>query len=173
MFLIACGAQAQVRMPVDRSEVTFSSDAPLERISATNSRSEGLLDVESRSFAIKVPIAAFEGFNSPLQREHFNENYLVSRTYPYATFAGRIIETIDLTVPGTYALRAKGQLTVHGVAKERIVPCKLVVTSDGIRVTTDLDVLLEDHEIRVPRIVNQKIAPVVRVRVDVRFKPRS
>ena len=158
-------------MRVDRSEVSFVSNAPLERIEATNTASEGVLELDARAFAIKVPIKDFLGFNSPLQREHFNENYLVSRTFPYATFTGRIIETIDLTMVGTYTVRAKGQLTIHGVAMERIVPCKLVVATDGVRVTTDMDVLLTDHAIRVPRIVNQKIAPVVSVRIDVRFKP--
>ncbi|HOZ39549.1 MAG TPA: YceI family protein [Flavobacteriales bacterium] len=171
LFLVSLGTFAQSRMYVDRSEVSFVSDAPLEHITATNSACEGLLDPETRSFAIKVPITRFQGFNSPLQREHFNENYLVSRTYPDATFAGRIIETIDLNVSGSHVVRAKGRFTIHGVTMERIVPCKLVVAAEGVRVTTEFDVLLEDHAIRVPRIVNQKISPVVRVRVDVRFKP--
>jgi hypothetical protein len=108
LFLVSLGTFAQSRMYVDRSEVSFVSDAPLEHITATNSACEGLLDPETRSFAIKVPITRFQGFNSPLQREHFNENYLVSRTYPDATFAGRIIETIDLNVSGSHVVRAKG-----------------------------------------------------------------
>jgi hypothetical protein len=51
---------------------------------------------------------SFQGFNSPLQKEHFNENYVESDKFPEASFKGKIIEDQDLTVDGTYELRAKG-----------------------------------------------------------------
>jgi hypothetical protein len=163
--------QDRVRSSITRSEITFVSDAPLERITATNSRSTGLLDVGSRTFAVQIPVLEFQGFNAPLQREHFNENYLETRTWPNASFQGRIIEAIDLAVPGTHQVRAKGVFTIHGVGLERIVPCTLVISEQGIRVTADLDVALEDHGIRIPRVVQQKIAAVVQVKVDVVFTP--
>lgn len=164
-------AQEPVRWKLQRSVVSFVSEAPLERITAQNTRSTGLLDPTARSFAVQVPVFSFEGFNAPLQREHFNENYMVSRTWPNASFAGRVIESIDLTAPGTHNVRAKGKLSIRGVEKERIIPCKLVVAEDGIRVTTTFDVAVDEHEIRVPRVVQQKIASVVQVTVDVLFKP--
>lgn len=100
----------------------------------TNLKRLGWSRSPTRSFAVQVPVVEFQGFNAPLQREHFNENYMVSTTWPNITFAGRIIESIDLSVPGRYSARAKGDLVVHGVTKERIVPCEVVVTSDGIRI---------------------------------------
>lgn len=163
-------AQPPVRWKLQRSLVSLLSEAPLERITAQNTRSTGLLDPVARSFAVQVPIAAFEGFNAPLQHEHFNENYMVSGTYPNASFAGRIIESVDLAVPGTHSVRAKGKLLIHGVEKERIIACKLVVAQEGIRVTSTFDVAVDDHAIRVPRVVQQKIASVVQVTVDVLFK---
>jgi len=162
-------AQDRVLFSVLRSEVTFVSDAPLERISATNSRSSGLIDVGKRTFAVQIPISDFQGFNAPLQREHFNENYLETRVWPKASFQGRIIEAIDLAIPGTHQVRAKGAFTIHGVERERIVPCRVVVSEQGIRVTADLDVALEEHGIRIPRVVQQKIASIVQIKVDVLF----
>jgi hypothetical protein len=174
-FLVgpALYAQEATRWKLTRSLVEFTSDAPLERISATNIRSTGLLDMAARSFAVQVPMVEFQGFNAPLQREHFNENYMASRVYPNATFAGRIIESVDLAVPGTYAVRAKGKLMLHGVEQERILPCKLVVTTDAVRVTANFDVALDEHAIRVPKVVQRKIAAVVAVTMDALFKPPS
>lgn len=169
-FVPLLSAQSPVRWKIERSVVSLLSEAPLERITAQNTRSTGLLDPAARSFALQVPIASFEGFNAPLQREHFNENYMVSGTYPNATFAGRIIESVDFTTPGTHAVRAKGKLVIHGVEKERIIACTLVVAPDGIRVTSTFDVAVDDHAIRVPRVVQQKIASVVQVTVDALFK---
>lgn len=157
-------------MRVHRSSISFVSNAPLERIEAATGHASGVLDATARTFAIRVPMSTFEGFNSPLQREHFNENYVESEDHPDAQFKGRIIEAIDLSRPGAYKVRAKGLFTVHGVERERIMPCDLVVTADGVRVTGDLDVLLADHDIRVPGIVRQKIAPVVKVSVDLMFR---
>lgn len=173
LFVVPLLALAQPLQRVVRSEVTFVSDAPLERITATNRAVTGLFDLDQRSFAIRVPIVEFAGFNAPLQREHFNENYLLSGKHPYATFNGRIIEAIDLRQPGTYKVRAKGEFAVRGVTRERIVPCTVVVTADGMRVTTAFDLVLEEHEIRIPRIVNQKIAPVVNISIDLRLEPRT
>jgi hypothetical protein len=157
-------------LKVDRSKVVFISDAPLEYITATNSHASGLIDPKEKTFAIQIPIVEFKGFNSPLQREHFNENYMLSGKFPNARFTGRIIETVDLSTPGEHQVRAKGEFTLKGVTKERIIPCKVIVTNEGIRVVTNFDVLLDDHQIRVPRVVQQKISSVVKVECDLLFK---
>ena len=163
-------AQDRVLLRLERSEVTFLSDAPLESITASNIRCTGLVDPTARTFGVQVPISGFEGFNSPMQREHFNENYLESREWPTATFAGRVIEDIDLTHPGSYSVRAKGTLKIHGVEQERVVPCTVVVAPEGVRITSSFEVALADHDIRIPRIVQQKIAAVIKVKVDLLFK---
>ncbi|HRD51988.1 MAG TPA: hypothetical protein PKY96_04995, partial [Flavobacteriales bacterium] len=71
-------AQDRDIVHVSRSQVRFTSTAPLETITAGNDRVKGVLDRADRSFAVQVPIVEFMGFNAPLQREHFNENYMVS-----------------------------------------------------------------------------------------------
>ncbi len=164
-------AQDRALLGVKRSEVSFLSEAPLERISATNERSSGLLDPVKRTFGVQIPIMEFQGFNSPLQREHFNENYMDSRSWPNATFQGRIIETVDLTTPGDHQVRAKGMFSVRGIEQERIVVCRVVVSEAGVRVTSEFMVALEDHGIRIPRVVQQKLASNVSVKVDLRYEP--
>lgn len=158
---------------VDRSRIDFLSTAPMETIAATNTASTGVVDVQQRTFGIQVPVQAFTGFNGPLQREHFNENYLESTKFPYMTFQGRLIESTDLSKPGNYRVRAKGDLVVHGVLRERIIECGLVVSKDGIRITSTFMVKLADHSIRIPRVVHQKIAEDVQVKLDMLIGPKS
>lgn len=64
--------------------ISFQSDAPFELIKARSKEVKGLLDITKKTFAFKVRMESFEGFNSPLQREHFNENYMESNKYPNA-----------------------------------------------------------------------------------------
>lgn len=161
------------KLRMSKSSVRFVSDAPMERIEASTTQTDGILDVKERSFAIQVPIRTFEGFNSPLQREHFNENYLEVDLFPLATFTGRMIEAADLGKFATYKVRAKGNLTVHGVERERIIECLVVVNAEGIRVTTAFDIVLAEHDIRVPRVVQQKVSPRTQVSIDLLFGKKS
>jgi polyisoprenoid-binding protein YceI len=157
---------SQTRLNITSGAVHFVSDAPLERITATSKALKGLVETSNRTFAFTIDIASFQGFNSPLQRVHFNENYMESGDYPVATFAGKFIEDIDLTVDGTYEVRVKGKLKIHGVEKERIIKSTVHVGQGTMQINSKFTVLLEDHEIRIPKVVTQKIAQVVQVEVS-------
>src|SRR5690606_1209041 len=98
------------------------------------------------------------GFNSPLQREHFHENYLESFRYPEIVFSGKIIEDINLGKDGKHVVRAKGKLTIHGISVDRIIYANITVKNERIEITSDFKVALADHDIKIPRVVNDKLA---------------
>jgi polyisoprenoid-binding protein YceI len=116
-------------------------------------------------FAFAVNITSFAGFNSPLQKEHFNENYMESNLYPTASFSGKIIEDINFTTDGTYSIRAKGNLTVHGVVQERIIKVELTIKDGKINVASNFTVLLSEHNIPIPKVVHEKLASEIKVEV--------
>jgi polyisoprenoid-binding protein YceI len=144
-------------------EASFVSDAPLELIKASTKELEGVLNLEDRSFAFQISSKSFQGFNSSLQRTHFNEDYLESELYPQSTFKGKIIEEVDLSKPGKYTVRAKGKLYIHGVSFDRIIRCSMLVDKEKINVEAKFTVFLDDHNISIPTIVNQKIAEEIQV----------
>lgn len=147
--------------------ISFVSDAPLELIKASNNKLTGVLNAADRSFSFRVPIKEFEGFNSSLQRVHFNEDYMETELFPNSTFKGKIIEEVDLTIPGEYKIRAKGKLSIHGVEIDRIIRCDLTAAKNQINVRAAFTVFIADHNISIPSILNQKIAR--EIRVDVTF----
>lgn len=154
----------------EKGSIYFKSDAPLELIEATSDGLKGVIDSEKNAFAFTIPMNTFEGFNSPLQREHFNENYLETSKYPTATFQGKIIEKIDYTTDGEYHVRAKGVLQIHGISQERIIKSQIIIKNNTFRVKADFTVLLEEHNITIPKIVHQKIAEEIEVSVNADFK---
>lgn len=151
---------------------SFTSDAPLEVIKASSKNIIGALKASDKSFAFSVLVKSFEGFNSSLQRTHFNENYLESDKYPKITFEGKIIEDISLEKDGTYNIRGKGKFTVHGVSQERIIPCKLIISNGVISITSNFSVFLADHNIKIPSVVNQKIAEEITVSVKIELSKK-
>ncbi len=146
--------------------VTFRSEAPLEVIIAESRQLKGVLDIEKNTFAFSIEIQSFEGFNSPLQRVHFNENYLESNRFRTASFSGKIIERLDFSKSGAHEVRAKGTFNIHGVEKERIIQGTLNINEDSLEISSSFIVLLDDHNIKIPKIVSQKIAKEIYVEMS-------
>ena len=155
----------------DSGHIKFSSDAPLEFIQASSNELAGILNINDLSFSFTVPMLSFEGFNSTLQRIHFNENYMESEKFLNSTFKGKIIEEVDFILPGTYHIRAKGLLNVHGIDNDRIKRCTIQVETGRITVETSFTVPLDEHKIKIPSIVQQKIAEVIDVNIRFEMKP--
>lgn len=165
--------QEETIFMANSGSIHFKSDAPLELIEASSDKLKGAIDVLKKTFAFSMEMSSFEGFNSPLQRIHFNENYLESKVFPKATFTGKIIENVDLLEPGEYTLRAKGKLTIHGVTQERIIKSKIKVEGEKLYVQSSFRVLLKEHDIDIPKIVFQKIAEEIQVDIKAEFSKRT
>src|SRR6478736_3168747 len=159
--------QAQKKFTSDNGEVSFTSNAKLELINASSKNIKGVIDPATGNFAFVVTIQSFEGFNSNLQREHFNEKYMETDKYYDATFSGKIVETIDFTKDGTYDVRAKGNLVIHGKKQARIIQSKIQIEKSVLKVHSNFTIPLADHDIKVPQIVNEKIATEIIVKLDV------
>jgi polyisoprenoid-binding protein YceI len=153
-------------------KVSFSSDAPLEMIKATSNKLAGVLKIENKSFAFLVQMSGFEGFMNALQKEHFNENYIESDKYPKAKFEGKIIEDVDFSKDGSYKVRAKGKFSIHGVEESKTIKCSLTIKGKEIKVKSKFTILLGDYGIKIPSVVNQKIAEEIIVDINMTLLPR-
>lgn len=153
-------------------KITFSSDAPMEKIQAVNSKVSSVVNIETGEMEFAVLIKSFH-FEKALMEEHFNENYMESTKYPKATFKGKItnIGQMKLSTPGTYQATVQGDLTIHGVTKPVTTQAQLVVTAGNIRGTSKFDIVVADYQIEIPKVVRDNIAKVVQISVDMQYKP--
>lgn len=172
LLLMCAGFKQEGIYQTVNGKISFKSEAPLELIRASSSELIGLIDINKKVFSFSILMRSFQGFNSPLQKEHFNENYVESDKFPQATFKGKIIEDQDLTVDGTYELRAKGILTIHGVPQERIIKSEVTVNNKIITVKSSFSVLLSDYNIPIPKVVYQKLANEIKVEINTTLEPR-
>lgn len=174
LLLNAMSSVAQnVIFEAKNGNVNFSSKAPQELISATSKHLVGVLDVNKKQFAFKIDISSFNGFNNALQKSHFNENYMESSLYPTAIFKGKIIESIDLSQKGSVMVRAKGKLSIHGVEQDRIIDVQVnVLYAHKIEVKSTFKVMLADHNIKIPRVVTDKLSPEILVEVEAQMQPK-
>ncbi|MFM1998763.1 MAG: hypothetical protein RL204_710 [Bacteroidota bacterium] len=164
--------QAQSLYEMSGGVIKFESKALLENIIASSNQAKGIVNITQNTFAFSVEINSFQGFNSDLQKEHFNENYLESDIYTKSTFTGKLIDKFD-PAKATQTIRSKGQLEIHGIKQERIISVTLVKSGNNYTLTADFNVLLADHGISVPRIVNQKIAEIIFITIKGTIKPKQ
>lgn len=146
--------------------IEFKSDAVLEIINARSEALRGFIDATHNEFAFAVNMTSFDGFNAALQKEHFNEKYMESSVYPTATFKGKIIEEIDWLKNQSYQVRAKGILTIHGVEQERIIKVNLTLKNGGLSFNSKFSVFLKDHNIKIPKVVHEKVASEITVDIN-------
>jgi hypothetical protein len=157
----ACILQGQIYAG-EKCKISFFSETKMENIDAVNSVSKPVLNTKNGAFAVKASQNAFI-FKSAFMQEHYNENYVESEKYPFATFTGKINEAIDYTKNGTNNVTITGNLDMHGVSKPRTISGTVEIKDGVIIMYSKFEVKVADHEIKVPSLYIEKIAEVIQV----------
>lgn len=168
-LLLSTGLQAQ-KYSSSESNVRFFSEALLEDITATTEKMDAIVDFESNNFFFRIKINTFQ-FDKDLMQEHFNENYMESEKYPTATFKGSFAPGVDISKDGNYTVEMKGDLDIHGKVRERNITVNFTVKNGQISFNSKFMVKLEDHKIKIPKVVFQNIAEEVEVSVSSSMVP--
>lgn len=150
--------------------ISFFSSTPVEDIQAKSNNCIAIINTSTDEIGFQVAIKSFV-FERELMQEHFNENYLESDQYPYASFKGKLLTPIDWKKDGTYEVEVKGILNIHHVAQERTIKGTITISKKSIRLMSNFDVACKDHEIKIPTLVFKKIAEVIQVKVEANFNP--
>ncbi|MDP4208005.1 MAG: YceI family protein [Bacteroidota bacterium] len=147
--------------------IWFISNTPMEVIEGHNRQAVSTLDVSTGDVAFMMLIKAFE-FKIALMQEHFNENYMESDKIPKSSFKGKItnIGKIDFKKDGSYAAEVSGDLTIHGVTKAVSTKGTIEVKGKVITTKAKFTVSPKDYGIKIPSLVESKVAKEVEINVD-------
>lgn len=166
LLLFMSSVQAQKYFTRDGT-FNFVASTPLENIDATSKGGTIVIDAESGAIETAVLVKGFI-FEKALMQEHFNENYIESDKYPRAQFKGKLVNTQAVTWgrDGTYPVTVKGILSIHGVDKEREIPAEIIIKGGKISASSNFEVVVADHDIKIPSVVADKIARVAKVSIQ-------
>lgn len=154
-----------------KGQVSFFSEAPIENIEAVNKDVSAIIDSQSGGFAFRLKIQDFT-FPNSLMQEHFNESYLESDKYPLSTFTGSIADISKLDLSSRQTLTVKGSLSIHGITQETEMVAYAQIINGELHISSIFDVVLEDYDIDIPKIMMYKIAEVIKVAVDIKLQNR-
>lgn len=172
----ALSLNAQVFMG-KHTKVSFFSTTPMENITAEDTIATMILNGKTGDVMATINCEGFI-FPNALMREHFNENYMETSkegpkdakgkpTYPnkFASFKGKIQETIDYSKDGSYPITMVGTLKIHNVSQPATLTGTLVVKGGMVTVDSKFAVKLADYKIEVPSAVGTKIAESIDITV--------
>ena len=147
---------AQDKYLTKTGTIQFEASVPsFEEVASKNENVTAILNTENGEFAALALVKGFR-FKNALMEEHFNENYAESHLYPKATFKGKV-EDFDASTRTNYTVN--GELTFHGVTKKLNDIAVTIEQQDGNYVLKgSFTTNPEDYNIKIPKIVKNKIA---------------
>ncbi len=165
LLSLGTGAFAQKYM-TRTGKVSFFSSTSIEKIEAFNNEVANIFDSKSGDLIFQVPIKSFK-FEKQTMQEHFNEDYMESDKFPKSEFKGKItnVGEVNLSKDGVYNAKAEGKLTMHGVTKEVSIPGTITVKGTDITMSSKFVVKTKDYDIKIPSVVEGKIAKEIEVTV--------
>ena len=172
LYSIAQTMVAQDVFGSNAGQISFFSEARLENIQAETKKVNSVFNIKTKEIVFKVAIESFV-FENGLMQEHFNENYMDSDKYPYATFAGKIKEDVDLSKNGEYKVNAEGKLAIHGITVARTVPGTITVKDGKIELTSAFMVPVSDHKINIPNDKLTNISQNISLKIKVAYEPKK
>lgn len=144
-----------------------TANASPEDIKGVNKSVTCVTDSKTGMIQFSALMKGFE-FERALMEEHFNENYVESSKYPKAEFKGMVANnsSVDYTKDGTYDVKVKGKLTIHGETKEVEADGKYIIKNGKITTTATFVIVLADYKVAIPQVVSDKVSKTAKITVD-------
>jgi len=152
--------------------VQFNASTPLETINPINNYVSSVFDSENGEIVFQMNMISFK-FEKALMETHFNEKYIESEKHPKSTFTGKIKNwNSDFLDGNRHNVIAVGTITIHGTEKEIEVKGSLKKNNKNITIDSDFELIISDFEIKIPKLVRDKISQKVKVEVNINLKQK-
>jgi polyisoprenoid-binding protein YceI len=173
-LIVANAITAQGKQFTKTGKINFDATVPKspENIDGINKSVVCVVDTKSGAMQFAVMMKGFE-FERALMMEHFNENYVESGKFPKAEFKGTITNNtaVNYTKDGSYPVKVKGKLTMHGETKDVEADGKITITGGKVNTTADFTVSFKDYKIDIPELVADKVSKTAKIKVDCTLEP--
>jgi hypothetical protein len=168
VFLVSIQLFSQGKYITKDGHISFFSHSLVEDIKADNKQVLSIIDSETGEIAIQLLMRSFL-FKKALMQQHFNESYVESHKYPKALFKGFIINFKDIS--DNTDTEIKGTITIHGIEKEISIIVKLKIDNEKINISGDFMVEVADFNIKIPAVVRNNIAKIIKVTFNLEHIP--
>lgn len=172
LFLITCQfsfAQKADKVYTERQgKVTFFSYTPVENIQASTNQAQSQFSPETKEIVVQIIMKTFK-FKKSLMYEHFNESYIESDLYPKAYLNAKVEGFDSSQLSQTRII--KGEFILRGISKPIEIKATITKENKKFRFEGDLEVKIDDHDIKVPGVLSANIAKKIQVSFNFQYDP--
>ncbi len=153
----AVASDGRLTIDSERSTLSWTSDAPQERIVGTAEEIEGavswdLNNLEATSGAIQFPVSSMKSGNRLRDRHLQGRDWLNARANPDIIYTIERLEVVSRSQEGDridVEVKVFGKVTINGVESSNEATANLAILpeTNRVRIQTTLEVTLRDHEI--------------------------
>ena len=163
-FIVPLNLHAQQQYLTRNGIIIFDSKLnSFVPVKAENNSVSAILNTDDGEIAVLALVKGFS-FKNSLMEEHFNESYAESDIHPKATFVGKI-SNFDIQKSKSYFF--SGVLFFHGIEKQlNKIPLIVEIGNNRISINGEFQLVVGDFDIKVPRIVRNKIPEKIYVSID-------
>lgn len=158
---------AQKYMAEDGKAI-FTSETPLTTFSGESSKLAGFLDLEANVVDFYLDLNTLDT-GIGLRDKHMRKNYLETDKYPFAEFTGKI-RTLPNSFDNLQEVMVEGTFKIHGVEREVLIPGSMMKEAGGMRVKAAWDLLLQDYQIEIPKVVFYQLSEKQLISIDILLK---
>jgi hypothetical protein len=151
-----------------QGKITFFSYTPVENIQATSNQALSIFNADSKQVVLEILMRTFT-FKKSLMYEHFNESYIESDLYPKALLNATVVDFDPGLESQTRII--KGNFTLRDITKPIEFKTKITKANGGYQFEGELEVKIDDHEIKVPKVLSANIAKTIQVSFNFQFEP--
>jgi len=172
LMLLGANVFSQNKYFTRSAHIYFISHTDIIDIDADNHQVGSMFDTKTGEIVFSVSMKSFE-FKLALAEEHFNENYVETHKYPKAKFKGKIVDisSINFAKDGIYRAFVEGEMTIHGITKKIKAKGSLEMKNSFIYIKSHINIALSDYDIKVPNIVKDKVAKIINIKINAKYKP--
>lgn len=169
LIAVAAKPAASQVYVADDGYVEFVSSAPLLEFKGTSENLTGMIDFDENLVDFYIDLNTLDtGIN--LRNRHMRESYLETEKFPFAEFTGLLISEFDVENENAQDVSVQGTFTIHGVEKNMDITGTLRKVNEGLQLDASWTVLLDDHDIRRPRVVFYELADEQTVNISILLK---
>jgi hypothetical protein len=167
-LLLLSDVKAQTVYRSDSCAIRFFSRTPIENIEAVNHGGTSTISPPMYTAQFQVPVAEFR-FENKMMEKHFNSMYLHTDDFPFASFRGKLSDSLDLSRDTVYQTKAVGILKMHGMDRAGSFDGRVESRGGKVYLNSTFRVRLEDFNIKVPGSVFLNIAQEIEIQVFFRY----
>jgi len=172
LFLFICSnvSNAQEYMSESGTAI-FHSQVPLHSFTGSSDFLTGLVNLEDGTIDFYLDLTTLD--TGIQKRDRDMKETLETGKFPFAEFFGSLSTDFNPNDTSEQPVKVKGDFKIHGVSREVTIDGTLQMKPEGLLVTANWVLELEDYDIVPPSLLFVKVDQEQKIEIEALLKPTN